>query len=158
MEAERGTAAEPVRVAVSVARPLAVAFEVFTAGIARWWPLPSHSIGQARAVSCGIEPRVGGEVYEVRDDGERFPWGRVLAWDPPHRLVMSWHPGHPAEAAQEVEVRFTAEAGGTRVELEHRGWERLGTEAAAVRASYDGGWRGVLGTFFVGAFAEERRS
>jgi uncharacterized protein YndB with AHSA1/START domain len=158
MPAESGTAIEPVRASVHVARPPAEAFEVFTAGLARWWPRASHSVSQSRAASVAIEPRVGGEVYELRDDGARVPWGRVLAWEPPRRLVMSWHPGHPRDAAQEVEVRFIADGNGTRVELEHRGWERLGAEAAAVRASYEGGWRTVLGTHFAGVFAQERRT
>ena len=155
---ESAPSVEPVRVSVTVARPPDEAFEVFTAGIARWWPLRRISIGEARAASCAIEPRVGGEVYEVRDDGQRFPWGRVEVWDPPRRLVMSWHPGRALEVAQEVEVRFTPEGDGTRVDLEHRGWERLGDEAAAVRASYDGGWRSVLGTHFAGAFGDRRQA
>ncbi|HEY7510564.1 MAG TPA: SRPBCC family protein [Vicinamibacteria bacterium] len=152
MDAGRESGIEALRASVTVARPPAEAFEVFTAGIARWWPLRSHSIGEARAAFCAIEPRVGGEVYEVRDDGQRFSWGRVLVWEPPHRLVMSWHPGRPLAVAQEVEVRFTPEGGGTRVDLEHRGWEKLGEEAADARASYEGGWRTVLGTHFAGAF------
>jgi uncharacterized protein YndB with AHSA1/START domain len=65
---------------------------------------------------------------------------------------MSWHPGRPLAVAQEVEVRFTPEGDGTRVDLEHRGWETLGVEAADARASYEGGWRTVLGTHFAGAF------
>ena len=68
---------------------------------------------------------------------------------------MSWHPGRPPEQAQEVELRFVAIATGTRVELEHRGWEGLGPEASAVRDRYAGGWDSV----FVGNFVEfcERR-
>lgn len=142
---------EPLRKSVTVARPAAEAFEIFTSGMSSWWPLHAYSISESRAKSCAIEPRVGGEVYEVRDDGERLPWGRVLAWEPPRRFVMTWHPGHDPATAQELEVRFVAEGGATRVELEHRGWQRLGAQAGEMRGAYDGGWEAVLGKHFVEA-------
>jgi len=145
---------EPLRKSVTVDRSVAEAFETFTAGLARWWPLERYSISQERAKTCGIEPRAGGEVYEIRDDGVRCVWGKVVAWDPPHRLVLSWHPGREPETAQEVEVRFTEASGKTRVELEHRGWQQLGDRAAASRESYAGGWDYVLGTAFAEACAE----
>ena len=135
---------EPVRASVAVERPPVEAFFVFTAGMGRWWPLRRHSVCRVHAVNCGIEPRLGGAVFEVRDDGERLPWGRVLEWEPPSRIVLRWHPGRPAQAAQEVEVRFTAEGAGTRLDLEHRGWARLGADAAEARKSYDIGWRALL--------------
>lgn len=135
---------EPLRVSVRVERRPQEAFEVFTSGLARWWPLATHSLGQEKAVTCGIEPGAGGLVYEVDADGRRQAWGRVLAWDPPRRLLLSWHPGRPAEQAQEVEVRFRPDGTGTRVELEHRDWQKLGAEAEAVRGRYGEGWTGVL--------------
>lgn len=135
---------EPLRKSVRVARPPAEVFSIFTAGIGRWWPLASHSLSRSRAVSCGIEPRVGGDVYELRDDGERYVWGSVLVWEPPARLVLRWHPGREPETAQEVELRFRAEGGGTVVELEHRGWASLGDKAREVREGYDQGWEVVL--------------
>jgi uncharacterized protein YndB with AHSA1/START domain len=138
---------QPLRKSVTVARPLPEAFEVFTAGIGRWWPLGRYSIHGPQAVSCAIEPRVGGALYEVRDDGARFPWGRVLAWDAPHRVVFTWHPGREPDTAQEVEVRFRAEGESTRVDLEHRGWQTLGERAAEIRERYHGGWPEVLGAF-----------
>jgi uncharacterized protein YndB with AHSA1/START domain len=139
---------EPLLKTVRVARPPAEAFAVFTAGFGRWWPLATHSIGQEHAVNCVIEPAVGGGVYETSDRGERFEWGRVLVWEPPRRFVMSWHPGQPPEEAQEVEVRFLPDGAGTRVELEHRDWQKLGARAKETRASYDAGWQGVLGEHF----------
>lgn len=146
---------EPLRRSVTVERPPAEAFDIFTARLGRWWPLDRFSLGQERARSCAVEPRVGGEICEVRDDGERSAWGTVLLWDPPHRLVMTWHPGHPAETAQEVEVRFTAQGAGTLVELEHRGWAKLGARAREARESYAGGWAAVLGESFAGACRQE---
>ena len=71
----------------------------------------------------------------------------MLAWEPPHRFVMSWYPGHDATDATELEVRFGAEADGTRVDLEHRGWERFGAAGAERRSGYDSGWGDVLGYY-----------
>ena len=145
---------EPVRKSITVACDSAHAFSVFTSGIARWWPLATHSISTDRARECVIEPRVGGGVYEVRDDGERFAWGRVLAWEPPVRLVLSWHAGMPAELAQEVEVRFTPIAQGTRVDLEHRGWEALGPGAGDAHKGYNAGWESLFVKLFAAACAQ----
>ncbi|HEY7411733.1 MAG TPA: SRPBCC domain-containing protein [Vicinamibacteria bacterium] len=141
----------PVAVSVTVARPAAEAFDLFTAGIDRWWPRSAYSISEARTARCVLECFAGGAVYEVRDDGARFAWGQVLAFERPRRLLLSWHPGRPPEQAQEVEVRFHEEGEGTRVSLEHRGWERLGVEAAGVREGYQGGWQTVLGKHYVEA-------
>jgi uncharacterized protein YndB with AHSA1/START domain len=141
----------PLRKSVSVRRSPAEAFEIFTAGISGWWPLAKYSISQSRAMSCAIEPRVGGDVYEVRDDGERCLWGQVRAWEPPRRFVITWHPTGTPDTAQEVEVRFLSEGSGTRVELEHRGWAKLGERARAVRESYEGGWAVLLGKHYLEA-------
>ena len=125
------------------------AFEVFTKEIGAWWPTQSHSIGQDKITEVVFEQQVGGRVFERHSDGGEGEWGRVLACDPPHRFVMSWYPGHDASKATELEVRFAAEGDGTRVELDHRGWEiharagsgdprrlrwRLGDGARALRA------------------------
>jgi uncharacterized protein YndB with AHSA1/START domain len=99
-----------------------------------------------------IEPRTGGRWYERGVDGSECDWGEVLAYDPPHRLMLSWHLNgewaydpDPARAS-EIEVTFTPEGDGTRVQLEHRGFERHGATAAALRegVSGDGGWNGLL--------------
>jgi len=129
------------------------AFEVFTARMSRWWPLLKYSVGQAQARTCGIEPRVGGSVWEERDDGERSAWGTITVWEPPGRLAFTWHPGRDPETAQEVELRFHPIAGGTRVELEHRGWQKLGAQAARTREGYDTGWDDVLLRHYVPACA-----
>ena len=60
---------------------------------------------------------------------------------------MTWHPGRNPDAAQELEVRFVVEPDGTRVELEHRGWQQLGSEAKDARERYDSGWTLVLARF-----------
>jgi uncharacterized protein YndB with AHSA1/START domain len=146
---------EPVRKSIVVPIPPESAFRLFTDDMVRWWPVGSHSISSVRTASCGIESRLGGEVFEVRDDGVRFKWGEVLVWEPPTRFVMTWHPGRDASMAQEVEVHFAAVPEGTRVDLEHRGWERLHDRAASARTSYDEGWDTVLGKCFADACRDE---
>lgn len=146
---------EPVRKTVTVNRSVEDAFRLFTQGMADWWPKDRYSVSQEHAREVVLEPRAGGSVYEVRDDGMTFPWGKVKVWEPPRRLVMSWHPGRGPEVAQEVEIRFEAVENGTRVDLEHRDWSRLGADAAEVRDRYAGGWTEVLGRFFVDACASE---
>jgi len=123
------------------------AFALF-ADIARWWPLAQFHTGPA-PVDCMIEPRVGGRVFERAADGRETPWGMVLAYDPPHRLAFSWIVGLSAEQEQLVEIRFTAEDRGTKVELTHSGWEKLGDAAASLCERYDHGWGTVFERHFV---------
>lgn len=149
---------EPVRKALTVPLSPAEAFEVFTGGIGRWWPLATHSISQERTSSCAVEQRVGGHVYELRDDGERFNWATVTAWEPPQRLVLRWYPGMSENEATEVELSFKAAvSGGTLVELEHRNWERLGDKATESRQGYNSGWESVFMHHFARGCSEARR-
>ncbi|MGH2792977.1 MAG: SRPBCC family protein [Actinomycetota bacterium] len=138
---------EPIRKTVTVGRAPAEAFKIWTEGIGGWWPAMGHSMGKERVVNVVFEPRVDGRVYEVWDDGSQHDWARVLVFEPPDRFVISWHPNLDRLAPTEVEVRFIAEGPGTRLELEHRAWERLGEEAPEVRESYDGGWPVTLERF-----------
>ena len=87
---------------------------------------------------------MGGAVWEETTAGVRHVWGTILAWEPPARLVFTWHPGREASLAQEVEVGFAAVDGGTRVTLEHRGWEVLGPAAEETRGGYVTGWDEVF--------------
>jgi uncharacterized protein YndB with AHSA1/START domain len=141
----------PVVKTIAVGVGPARAFEVFTAGFDRWWPRDTHSVSQSRTKQVLLEPRLGGWLGEVRDDGERFEWGRVQVWDPPRRLVTSWYPGRTPEHATRVEIRFEAENHGTRVTLTHSGWEALAGEAREVRDRYDNGWQLVFVTRFAQA-------
>jgi uncharacterized protein YndB with AHSA1/START domain len=124
--------------------PQDAAFRRFTDEIATWWPLRTHSIGQERAESVVFEGRVGGRIVERIRGGEESTWGTVTAWEPPHRVAFTWHPGQPVEKAQDIEVRFTAEGSRTRLQLTHSGWERLGEKAARARKAYGPGWTYVL--------------
>jgi uncharacterized protein YndB with AHSA1/START domain len=142
----------PVRKSVFVSASQEHAFEVFTSGIGRWWP-KSHKIGPADLDRPIIEPREGGRWYELDVDGSECEVGKVAVWEPPARLILIWQLtpefGYDPELITEVEVRFTAEAGGTRVDLEHRDLERMGEKAEAMRetVSGPGGWPALLQLF-----------
>jgi uncharacterized protein YndB with AHSA1/START domain len=124
------------------------AFRRFTEGLATWWPLRSHSVGQADAETVVMEPRVGGRIVERLRGGREVVWGTLTAWEPPTRVAFTWHPGRDPATAQDVEVRFAPEADGTRVELEHRGFERLGRKLGRkARRGYPVGWEYVLGLY-----------
>jgi Activator of Hsp90 ATPase homolog 1-like protein len=88
---------------------------------------------------------VGGKIYERAADGTEHEWGEVTVWQPPERLAYLWYLGQDRAAATEVEIRFLARgAGATRVEIEHRGWERLGPDGWSWRDRNEAGWRSLL--------------
>jgi uncharacterized protein YndB with AHSA1/START domain len=136
----------PVVRAAWVGRTQADAFRIFTDEIGAWWPLPTHGLFGDRA--GGVHFRAGALV-EQATDGREVVWGEVLAWEAPERLVVTWHPGRDASDASEVEVSFEPEGNGTRVIIEHRGWEAFGEDAAQRRLSYAGpnAWGYVLDHF-----------
>jgi uncharacterized protein YndB with AHSA1/START domain len=144
-----------VRRTITVEAPQERAFEVFTSQFGTWWPR-EYSIGEADMADFVVEPKAGGRWYEVGVDGEECDTGRVMRFEPPERLTLAWHlngsfqydpdPAH----ASEVEVRFIVETPTrTRVELEHRGIERHGGDADAVRGIVDSpqGWSYCLDAF-----------
>jgi uncharacterized protein YndB with AHSA1/START domain len=140
-----------VQRSITVEAPQARAFEVFTEGLASWWPLDGYSIGKERPVTAVLEPGVGGRWYERAADGSECDWGRVLAWDPPERVVLAWQISADwrpdPTAASEVEVSFHAEGEGkTRVELAHRGLETYGNQAQDMREQLGSphGWDALL--------------
>jgi uncharacterized protein YndB with AHSA1/START domain len=143
----------PVRKQIVVAASQAHAFRVFTNGIERWWPR-EHHIGKAPMKSAVLEPRVGGRWYEIGEDGSECNWGKVLAWEPPARLLLAWQITaswqYDPDFVTEVEVTFSAEGPKkTRVVLEHRNLDRFGEAAPAMRNALDspGGWTGTLDLF-----------
>lgn len=137
----------PVRKSILVSWPVERAFDRFTREIAEWWPLATYSVGEARTETVIFEDRIGGRLFETQKDGTEADWGRVTAWEPPHRVAFTWHPGRPEETRQEVEVTFRAEGGKTRVELVHTGWERIPERPREMRDGYDSGWDLVLARF-----------
>jgi len=143
----------PVRKTIRVRAPQERAFRVFTAGMARWWK-PEHHIAPAPFVDLVVEPRTGGRWFERDAAGSECEWGKVLAWEPPARLVLAWQIDQDwkfdPDFVTELEMRFIAEGSDTtRVELEHRDIEKFGAKAAEVRAMLDsdGGWNGALAVF-----------
>ena len=145
-----------VRRTVTVEASVERAFEVFTAGFDRWWPRTHHiaAVDMAEAV---LEPKTGGRWYERGVDGSECEWGRVLVWEPPRHVAVSWeidgnfkHEPDPAKCSR-VDVTFHAEGPGrTRVELVHSEIERHGETAELLRdgvGSPEGGWQSLLQIF-----------
>jgi uncharacterized protein YndB with AHSA1/START domain len=139
----------PVRKSVFVNAPQGHAFEVFTSGMGRWWP-KSHKLTEAELDRQISEPGQGGRWYQRSIDGSECEVGKVAAWDPPARVLLIWQLDaewkFDPDLETEVEVRFTPEGSGTRVDLEHRDLERLGETAEGFREAIDstGGWGGLL--------------
>lgn len=147
--------AAPVRKSITVKAGAQRAFEVFTAGFDSWWPR-SHHIGQVPMKRTILEGRVGGRCYSEQSDGTECDWGEITAWEPPRRFVMAWkitaqwQYEPDLSKSSKVEVRFTPlENGSTRVDLEHRGFERMGAGWESMRGMVDaeGGWGGLLQMF-----------
>lgn len=132
-----------VRERVEVDCPVQEAFVLFTTRMGEWWPLQLASYGGERANEIFLEPRVGGRFFERFTDGDELQVGSVLACEPPRRITFTWKTAD-WEGETEVEVTFTPHKEGTRVELEHRGFERLGSIGPDIAAKFRGGWPGVL--------------
>ncbi len=132
---------EPLRIDLTVRCSPVHAFEVWARRTALWWP-SDHTVAGERPEAITFEPRAGGRIFERTGAGAEHDWGEVLAWEPPRRLVYLWHIRADRGDATEVEITF--EAAGTRVRIEHRGWERLGAAAQERRDANRRGWGGVL--------------
>jgi len=141
-------ASPTVRKQIVVSAPVEEAFVMFTEKFGDFKP-PEHNLLGAPIAETVFEPRVGGHIYDRATDGSECRWARVLAYEPPHRVVFSWDIGPTWQLetdpgnASEVEVRFVEEQPGrTRVELEHRNIDRHGPgwEAVADGIGNDQGW------------------
>jgi uncharacterized protein YndB with AHSA1/START domain len=148
------TTLAPVRKRMRVNAPPARAFDVFTTGMRRWWRA-DYSINRSPIRDIVVEPRAGGRWFERGEDGSECQWGKVLAWEPPGRLVLAWQITpewqFDPNLLTEIEVRFTADGGsGTLVELEHR-LDGYGAAAAQMREIFDApapnAWMGLLERF-----------
>lgn len=148
---------DPIHASVTVGCAPEDAFRVFTREMGGWWPVQMFSMaadeheGRVKVESVVVEEHEGGRIYEVMSDGAEGTWATVLQWDPPHRLILAWKPNLSDNPPTEIEVTFTPHDGGTRVNLEHRGWERLGAIAEEARSGYGENWTGVLALFAAAA-------
>ena len=140
---------ETIHKVVAVPIPPERAFALFTERMTAWWPTAQFSVAMYRGAGVRnvvVEPREGGAVYEVAEDGERADWGHVTRWDPPLAFEMEWYPGVATEDASTVVVSFHPEGSSTRVELVHAGLDKRPNGAEMV-ARYTSGWDVVLAPF-----------
>ncbi len=145
---------EPITRSVTVRRSVEDSFRIFTEEIGSWWPVQTHSRATSdfegqdvKVERVEFQTRAGGRVLEHLSNGQTLAWGDVVGWDPPRRFMLAWHPTFSDRPPTEVEVRFTPDGDGTLVELEHRGWERLGPDAATLMGEYAAGWIPTLERF-----------
>lgn len=153
--APAGAADAAVRASIVVDAPADAAFRVFTEDIGSWWN-PDHHILDGELAEMVFEPRVGGHVIDRATDGKECRWARVLVYEPPRRLIISWDidlqwrlETDPAKTS-EIEVRFTPQGEErTLVELEHRNLDRHGEGWEGMRGAvgWKGGWPGGLERF-----------
>ena len=155
-------ASTSVQASIVVDASIDRAFSFFTEGIGSWFPA-EYNLLDTKIAKRVFEPRVGGRVYDIGTDGSECHWARVLAYEPPARVVISWDISPQwqietdPERTSEVEVRFTSETPDrTRVELEHRNLDRHGEGWEQMREAVDspGGWGQGLKRFAEAAAVE----
>lgn len=144
-----------VKRTIHVAVPIEKAFQVFVEKMGQWWPA-THHIGAEPFHDVVVEPKQGGRWFELDSKGAECQWGRVLLWEPPRRLILSWQmqPDWKVdldrEKGSEVALLFVAEGpSATRLEFEHRYIERHGTgfEKLFEGVNSPGGWTAVLASY-----------
>jgi uncharacterized protein YndB with AHSA1/START domain len=140
----------PIRRSVRTKAPPTRAFEIFTGRMGRWWPR-GRTVGQAPHEDIVVEPHVGGRWFERDAEGRETQWGEVLAWEPPHRVVLAWQldgqKNYDPSLITEVEITFAPADGGTEVRLEHRNLERFRKAADTWAAAVARGWTEMLDVF-----------
>lgn len=161
MSTEAAANETTVKKSVTVRTSAPHAFKIFTERLDLWWP-KSHHIGKVDLADAKMEPKVGGRWYERGVDGSECDWGRVLAWDPPRALSLSWQitpswtfEPDPAQGSR-LDVTFHDLGDGrTRVDLVHSELQRHGKGWEALReaVSSGGGWPGILAAYVASAEA-----
>jgi uncharacterized protein YndB with AHSA1/START domain len=141
----------PVVVSMTVKAPPERAFELFAGQMGRWWP-KGMTIGESPHADIVVEPFAGGRWFKRSEGGQEASWGKVLAWEPPRRLLLGWQLNsafaYDPDLLTEVELTFEAAGGGgTKVTLEHRNLERFGADAQKVADQVGGGWPRLVGAF-----------
>jgi hypothetical protein len=133
----------PLRLSFEVACSAEHAFTVWTSAIDRWWPRDHTVTGHPESVV--LQGGVGGRIFERTADGVEHDWGEVTIWAPPTTLGYRWHLGREAADATEVEIQFVPQGdAATRIEIEHRGWDRLGPAGVEWRNQNRAGWDALL--------------
>ena len=148
----------PIVHKIQVKAAPARAFTLFTEHFSDWWP-KDKTIGTNPFVAVVVEPQPGGRWFERDAEGNETNWGKVLAWEPPGRLLLGWQINtqwqYDPDFLTELELTFVpAETGGSLVTLEHRNLERFGADAARMAETLGGGWPTFLDIFVGYADAE----
>lgn len=123
------------------------AFDLFTENLAQWWPSESHSLSAGEGAipnDVQVDRYEGGHITETKHDGETGRWGTITKWDEGRAIGISWYVGRSEDEATDLEVVFTPTDMGTRIELTHSGFDRLGDAAVAMHGNYEKGWDFVL--------------
>jgi uncharacterized protein YndB with AHSA1/START domain len=147
----RSIAIPPVRKSIRVRAAPERAFDIFTAGMSRWWNR-EYSINKSPIKDVVLEPKRGGRWFERGQDGSECQWGKVLSWEPPSRLLLAWqitpHWTFDPTLVTELELWFIADGQGTLVELEHR-VDGYGPAAEDMFKVFDApaAWMGLLQSF-----------
>jgi len=146
---------EPLHISFQVECSVEHAFDVWTRRISTWWPV-SHSVSGERGLQIVLEPHIGGRIFERTATGNEHEWGEVTVWEPPHRLGYMWHLRQDRADWTDVEITFRPiDASTTLVEIEHRGWERLGARGPDARNANQAGWSGLVPHFVEAVRARE---
>ncbi len=130
-----------IRKSILVAQSPEISFKVFCEDMHKWWP---GGFG-GKDSKLFLEGRVGGRYYERRADGSEYEIGRVTAYEPPSIVAFTWR-APSWDVTTQVEIRFSAEPGGTRIELEHSGWDQS-EKTREARTNYESGWGRILGHY-----------
>ena len=137
----------PIRKTITVPLRPDAAFDLFTDKLGDWWPVETHSIsgGQGkRPKAVKVDKKKGGHVTETTADGKAARWATITRWEQGKAFGLSWYVGRHEEEATDIMVIFTPIDTGTRVDLVHDGFHRLGETAAAQHQNYKTGWNLVF--------------
>lgn len=151
---------DPIKKTLHVPLRPKTAFELFTDRLDEWWPIDSHSLSAGEGdipKAVKVEKRKGGHIVETKADGESGRWGTITRWEPGRAVGVSWYVGRDESETTDLTVIFTPTDTGTRVELTHEGFDRLGDAATAMHGNYTQGWDFVLIEKF-GAFCARQKS
>lgn len=140
----------PIKISQTINAPPARCFELFVNRIGDWWP-KGQTLSKGDYKSLTIEPKQGGRWFEVDGNDKDIQWGEVLAWEPPHRLLLVWRLNanfaYDPKLHTEVELTFKdAGPGKTTMNLEHRDLEKLGENAEKFIGMLAGGWESHVAT------------